>query len=95
MTHEIEVQYRDFENTVKRNMPNADMKHIRDAFEYAYKCHGDQKRKSGEPYIIHPLAAAQIIAEMGLDEESVIAAPGGGNIPGIRPVRPQRHPSAG
>ena len=74
MTYELERQYRKFEETVRRNMPSANLEHIRAAFDYAYKCHGDQRRKSGEPYIIHPLAAAEIIAEMGLDEESVIAA---------------------
>ncbi|MBQ9857745.1 MAG: bifunctional (p)ppGpp synthetase/guanosine-3',5'-bis(diphosphate) 3'-pyrophosphohydrolase, partial [Oscillospiraceae bacterium] len=55
-------------------MPNADLKLIRSAFDYAFACHGPQLRKSGEPYISHPLAAAKIIAEMGLDEESVISA---------------------
>ena len=47
---------------------------IREAYEFAREAHGDQLRKDGSPYITHPLAAAVIVAEMGLDEESVIAA---------------------
>ena len=48
---------------------------IRAAFEVADKAHGGQKRKSGEPYIIHPLAVAQIVAEeLRLDSESIEAA---------------------
>jgi len=74
MITDVEVLYKDFEQTVRENMPNADLKLIRSAFDYAFACHGPQLRKSGEPYISHPLAAAKIIAEMGLDEESVISA---------------------
>ncbi len=74
MTEELEKLYKDFEDTVRKNMPSASLENIRRAFDYAYKCHDGQKRKSGEPYITHPLAAAKIIAEMGIDEESVIAA---------------------
>ena len=71
---EIEKQYAEFAETVKNNIPGANLDNIRYAFEYALNCHGDQKRKSGEPYIIHPMAAAKIIAEIGIDEESVISA---------------------
>ena len=74
MITDVEVLYKDFEQTVRENMPNADLNLIRSAFDYAFACHGPQLRKSGEPYISHPLAAAKIIAEMGLDEESVISA---------------------
>ena len=71
---EVEELYRGLEKTVTASVPSANMDHIRAAFEYAFRAHGDQKRKSGEPYIIHPLAAAEIVAELGLDEESIIAA---------------------
>ncbi len=71
---EVEEQYLSLEKTVAASVPSADLAHIRAAFEYAFRAHGDQKRKSGEPYIIHPLAAAEIVAELGLDEESIIAA---------------------
>ena len=70
----VEEQYHSLEKAVKAGVPSANLEHIRAAFEYAFRAHGDQKRKSGEPYIIHPLAAAEIVAELGLDEESVIAA---------------------
>lgn len=42
------------------------------AFEVAYQCHDGQKRKSGEPYIIHPVAVATILAELGLDEDTIV-----------------------
>ena len=66
--------YEELENQIKETNPTADIKRIRDAFEFAREAHGDQKRKDGSPYITHPIAAAKIVAEMGLDEDSVIAA---------------------
>ena len=59
----IQEQYENLEKTVRGYNPAADFQHIRAAFEFAAEAHKDQKRKSGEPYIIHPLAVAQIIAE--------------------------------
>ena len=44
------------------------------AFEIANKCHGNQLRRSGEPYIIHPLAVANILVDLGMDWESLVAA---------------------
>ncbi|MCQ2452445.1 MAG: HD domain-containing protein, partial [Oscillospiraceae bacterium] len=70
----VEEQYRHFEQVVKTGTPSASLERVRAAFEYAYRNHGPQLRKSGEPYIIHPLAAAEIIAELNLDEESIMAA---------------------
>ncbi len=52
----------------------ADSKAIMKAYKYAEIHHGDQLRKSGEPYIIHPLSVAYILAEIGLDDASIIAA---------------------
>ncbi len=52
----------------------ADMERIRAAFEYANVHHGSQLRKSGEPYIIHPIAVAEIVNELELDPDSIIAA---------------------
>ncbi|MBQ3103272.1 MAG: bifunctional (p)ppGpp synthetase/guanosine-3',5'-bis(diphosphate) 3'-pyrophosphohydrolase, partial [Oscillospiraceae bacterium] len=61
--------------TVEEYNPGALTDQIRAAFDYAYESHKEQKRKSGEPYIIHPLAVAQIIAEeLHLDSESIVAA---------------------
>ncbi|MBU5625699.1 bifunctional (p)ppGpp synthetase/guanosine-3',5'-bis(diphosphate) 3'-pyrophosphohydrolase [Oscillibacter sp. MSJ-2] len=68
-------QYERLEKTVAAYNPGADFQQIRAAFEFAEKAHTGQKRKSGEPYIIHPLAVAQIVAEeLHLDSESIIAA---------------------
>ena len=71
----IQEQYQQLEQTVLSYNPGADIQKIREAFEFADKCHNGQKRKSGEPYIIHPLAVAQIVAEeLKLDSESILAA---------------------
>ena len=71
----IQEQYENLEKTVRGYNPAADFQHIRAAFEFAAEAHKDQKRKSGEPYIIHPLAVAQIVAEeLRLDSESIEAA---------------------
>ena len=60
--------------TVTRLMPGVDMALIDRAVEYASNKHKDQKRKDGSPYIIHPLAVAEIVAEMGLDLDAVLSA---------------------
>ncbi len=60
--------------TVSRCLPGADMERIDRAVEYAREKHKDQKRKDGSPYIIHPLATAEIVADMGLDEDAVLGA---------------------
>ena len=58
----------------KAHSRRVDSKLILRAYNYAVKYHGDQCRKSGEPYIIHPLNVAYILAEMGLDDSSICAA---------------------
>lgn len=60
-------------STVQSYAPKADLTMIRLAYEFAEKAHGGQLRKSGEPYIIHPLAAAQILADMRIDPTIVTA----------------------
>ena len=60
--------------TVAKYMPGTDMDLINRAVEYAREKHKDQKRKDGSPYIIHPLAVAEIVAEMGLDIDAVLGA---------------------
>ena len=59
---------------VKKNKRWPDTKLILKAYNYALKKHGEQKRKSGEPYIIHPTNVAYTIAEIGLDEKTICAA---------------------
>ncbi len=51
-----------------------DTKQIMKAYNYAVEHHGDQKRHSGEPYIVHPINVAYILAEVGLDEATICAA---------------------
>ncbi|MEB3102013.1 RelA/SpoT family protein [Ferviditalea candida] len=51
-----------------------DLKRIRQAYEFADKAHHGQLRKSGEPYILHPLAVAEILVNMHMDGTSIIAA---------------------
>ena len=58
----IQEQYENLVKTVRGYNPSADFPHIEAAYEFAKEAHKDQKRKSGEPYIIHPLAVAQIVA---------------------------------
>ena len=47
---------------------------VKKAYEFAAKMHADQKRRSGEPYIIHPTQVAYILAQMKMDEETLAAA---------------------
>ncbi len=58
----------------KEKTKKVDSKLIMKAYEYAVQKHGDQRRKSGELYIIHPLNVAYILAEIGLDEPTLCAA---------------------
>ena len=59
---------------ILKRMPGADMDLIDRAVEYARNKHKDQKRKDGSPYIIHPLAVAEIVSEMGLDTDAILGA---------------------
>ncbi|MDT7666770.1 MAG: diphosphokinase / guanosine-3,5-bis(diphosphate) 3-diphosphatase [Pseudonocardiales bacterium] len=54
--------------------PNADLALLQQAYDVAEERHGDQKRKSGDPYITHPLAVATILAELGMDTTTLVAA---------------------
>ena len=66
-----------FENmmrTVRRYAPYADETQIRRAYQFAVRRHAKQKRKSGEPYIVHPVAVAEIVAEIGLDTDAIASA---------------------
>jgi GTP pyrophosphokinase len=62
------------ESLLLANHPDASIERIRFAFDLANERHSGQLRKSGEPYITHPVAVAQILAELGLDEQTIIAA---------------------
>lgn len=58
----------------KQHSRRVDTKLIMRAYNYAVNLHGDQKRKSGEPYIIHPINVAYILADIGLDDSTICAA---------------------
>ena len=75
MMMSIDQQYQKLEDTIRSYNPGADFARIRASYEFARAHHGEQRRKSGEPYITHPLAVAQIVAEeLHLDSESIEAA---------------------
>ena len=70
----FEDHYASMQAALAKHMPNADMELIDKAVEYANAKHKYQKRKDGSPYIIHPLAVAQVVAEIGLDMDAILAA---------------------
>ena len=70
----FEEHYLSMRNTILKVMPGADMALIDRAVEYADTKHCHQKRKDGSPYIIHPLAVAEVVAEMGLDIDAILGA---------------------
>jgi len=59
---------------IKAYTPNVDEELLTRAYLTAKKYHGNQLRKSGEPFVIHPLGVANILAEIGLDQTSIVAA---------------------
>src|SRR5699024_6673076 len=61
-------------DTVRQNHPRVDVSLIDKAYRVAEEKHRGQKRRSGEPYITHPLAVAQILAELGLAPRAIAAA---------------------
>ena len=58
---------------IKRYHPSGDISQIEKAYKIAYKAHDGQLRKSGEPYIIHPVCVCIILAELELDKETIVA----------------------
>ena len=70
----FEEHYTSMCDAIKKHLPGADMALIDRAVDYANQKHKLQKRKDGSPYIIHPLAVAQIVAEMGLDCDAILGA---------------------
>ena len=67
-------RYQALEDKIKAYNPSLDTKRLFDAFTYADNAHSSQLRKDGSPYITHPLAVAEIVAELELDTDSIIAA---------------------
>ena len=68
-----EVLYKELISSVRKYHPSADISMIDKAFQIANNAHKGQVRKSGEPYIIHPLCVAIILADLELDKETIVA----------------------
>ena len=68
-----EELYQELIASVKKYHPSTDISMIEKAYKIASKAHEGQKRKSGEPYIIHPLCVAIILADLELDKETIVA----------------------
>ena len=72
---EIARRYKDLLKGTYQRLTVSDKKDIRKAFEFALEAHSEQRRKTGEPYIYHPIAVAKIVAyEIGLGTKSIVAA---------------------
>ena len=71
---EIAKQYKELLRISYQTLSNSDKKMIRLAFDTAVEAHSDQRRKSGEAYIFHPISVAKIVAhQIGLDATSICA----------------------
>ena len=70
---EVLEQYLALEEKIKKYNPGVNIERLRYAYQFARDSHGEQKRKDGSLFVTHPIAAADIIADMELDEDSVIA----------------------
>ena len=68
-----EVLYKDLIERIRRYHPSDDISLVERAYALAAKAHETQKRKSGEPYIIHPLDVAIILADLEMDQETIAA----------------------
>ena len=68
-----DILYDELIASVRRYHPSADISMIEKAYKIAYEAHEGQARKSGEPYIIHPLCVAIILADLELDKETIVA----------------------
>ena len=72
---EIAKRYKDMLSVTYQTLSAEDKKLIRKAFDVAADAHKDQRRKTGEPYIYHPIAVAKLVAnEIGLGAISIVAA---------------------
>jgi GTP pyrophosphokinase len=71
---ELEAKFKTLLKTIKEYTPKADLELVELAFDFAKNAHQDQKRMTGEDYIYHPLATAQILAEMKLGTPIIIAS---------------------
>lgn len=76
-TDNVVDKYHTYDELVKNILQSGkdyDMKAIEKAYLFANKAHAGQKRKSGEPYIVHPISVADILVSLGMDTDSVVSA---------------------
>lgn len=66
--------YEELKTLLQDSDRDFDMEKIDRAYQFARKSHGDQKRRSGVPYILHPVSVAYILVELGMDTDSIVAA---------------------
>ena len=67
-------EYIKLRQTLEKSMDKSELEEIDKAFDWAREEHDGQFRFSGQPYIIHPIAVAQILADYGMDKDSIISA---------------------
>ena len=73
MSEYTSISFEDLKRQIDESGRQYNMQLISKAYELAEMAHGDQKRRTGEPYIIHPLNVASLLVELGMDSESVAA----------------------
>src|SRR5712691_4066457 len=73
-TTSLDTLRRQLLDSVARHYPQADLEPVGRAFDFAVDAHVDQARASGELYVTHPIASAQILADLGIDPVAVEAA---------------------
>ncbi|OQA49135.1 MAG: GTP pyrophosphokinase [Firmicutes bacterium ADurb.Bin300] len=71
---DVEGLYSKFKESAEKQFQKEEVAEIEKAFRTAEAAHADQKRSSGEPYIIHPIAVASILLSLGMDYQSIVAA---------------------
>ncbi len=71
---DVDKLYADLREKIAAIHNENELKIIDKAFAVAKECHGEQRRRSGEPYIIHPIAVADILVDLGMDWQSIVAA---------------------
>jgi GTP pyrophosphokinase len=67
------TKFRELLRTMRENRPGDDLELVRKAYEYSQKNHAGQTRASGEPYLVHPLSVAQVLAELKMDAVAIAA----------------------
>ena len=67
------TKFRELLRTMRENRPSDDLELVRKAYEFSQRIHTGQTRASGEPYLVHPLSVAQVLAEMKMDPVAIAA----------------------